>query len=79
MRDSESRTVFAGVDRRADAQVPDWYADKPCVDNSVSFAEAIQSLPRASEATVAYRIPHTDEWIETDRCNAIVEPSPRRD
>ena len=79
MKDPETRTVFAGVDGRAEAQLPDWYANKRDVDELVSFAEAIRDLPRATDATVAYRNPHTDEWVETDRFNAIVEPSRLRE
>lgn len=75
MKDPKSQTVFAGVDGLAEAQLPNWHAEERPDDNPLSFAEAIRSLPRASEATVAYRNPHTGEWIKTDRFNAIVEPS----
>ena len=75
MKEPACRTVFAGVDGRTDAQLPDWYATKTGVDDPVSFAEAIRDLPRAVETTVAYQNPYTDEWVETERFNAVVEPS----
>jgi hypothetical protein len=49
------------------------------VDEPASFAEAIRDHPRAVEARVAYQNPYVDEWTETDRFNAIVEPSRLRD
>ncbi|WP_136689133.1 hypothetical protein [Halorhabdus amylolytica] len=75
MKDPETRTVFAGLDGRSDAQVPDWYAKQKPVDEPVAFTEAIRELPRAIETTVAYQNPYSDEWVETERFNAIVEPS----
>ncbi|TKX37849.1 hypothetical protein EXE52_14090 [Halorubrum sp. CGM4_25_10-8A] len=45
----------------------------------MSFAEAIRDLPQAVESTVAYKNPYTDEWVETERFNAIVEPSRARE
>ncbi len=74
MQDSETRTVFAGVDGRSDAQLPNWYAEQNPVDDPVSFADAIRDLPRAVETTVAYRNPYDDAWVETERFNAVVEP-----
>lgn len=61
MNDPESRTVFVGVDGRADAQLPDWYAERRDVTNPMSFAEAIRSLPRATDTSVAYRNPRLSE------------------
>jgi len=75
MKDPETRTVFAGLDGRSDAQVPEWYAKQKPVDEPVAFTEAIRELPRAIETTVAYQNPYSDEWVETERFNAIVEPS----
>jgi hypothetical protein len=74
---SETTTVFAGVDGRADAQLPDWYAAQHSTDseNVVSFADAIRDLPRAIETRVAYHNPYHDSWVETSRFNALVEPS----
>lgn len=74
---SETTTVFAGVDGRADAQLPDWYEAQHAVDyrEVVSFAEAIRDLPRAIETQVAYYNPFADSWVETSRFNALVEPS----
>ena len=54
MKDPETRTVFAGVDGRSDAQPPEWYAEQNPIDNPVPFADAIRDLPRAVETTVAY-------------------------
>jgi len=47
-------------------------------DDLVSFAEAIRTLPQAVETAVADRNPYTDEWVETERFNALVEPSRTR-
>jgi len=79
MKDPESRTVFAGVDGRTDTELPDWYRRKKTVDEPKSFAEAIRDLPQAVETTVAYRNPYSDEWVETDRFNALIEPTRARD
>ena len=79
MKDPETRTVFAGVDGRSDAQLPNWYAEQKPVDDPVSFADAIRDLPRAVETTVAYQNPYSDEWVETERFNAVVEPSRLRE
>ncbi|WP_042661791.1 hypothetical protein [Haloferax sp. ATB1] len=79
MKDPESRTVFAGVDGRTDTELPDWYRRKKPVDEPKSFAEAMRDLPQAVETTVAYRNPYSDEWVETERFNALVEPTRARD
>jgi hypothetical protein len=79
MKDPETRTVFAGVDDRSDVQLPTWYATQKSVENPVSFANAIRDLPRAIETTVAYQNPYCDEWVETERFNAVVEPSRLRE
>jgi len=75
MKDPESRTVFAGVDGRTDTELPEWYRQQRAVTEPESFAEAIRDLPQAIDATVAYRNPYTDTWIETERFNAVVEPT----
>ena len=75
MKEPDSSTVFAGLDGRTDAQLPEWYERNTDVDEPVSFAEAIRALPRAIDTTVAYKNPCTNEWVETDRFNAIVDPS----
>ena len=77
MSQLETTTVFAGVDGRSDTQLPEWYARQTPVDPTevTSFAEAIRSLPRAVETAVAYYNPYRDEWVETSRFNALVEPS----
>jgi hypothetical protein len=41
----------------------------------VSLAEAIRRLPRAVDTQVAFKNPYTEEWIETERFNALVEPN----
>lgn len=81
MQAPDSRTIFAGLDGRTDTQLPDWYADGTVSADAdvVSFAEAIRDLPRAVDTTVAYRNPHTDEWVDTERFNAVVEPSRLRE
>nr|WP_206664955.1 MULTISPECIES: hypothetical protein [Halorubrum] len=45
----------------------------------MTFAEAVRDLPQAVETTVAYQNPYTDEWVETERFNALVEPSQARE
>ncbi|WP_262181197.1 hypothetical protein [Haloarcula laminariae] len=79
MKDPESRTVFAGVDGRTDTELPDWYRRKKTIDEPKSFAETVRDLPQAVETTVAYRNPYSDEWVETERFNALVEPTRARD
>ncbi|EMA52023.1 hypothetical protein [Halococcus salifodinae] len=81
MKTPDSRTVFAGLDGRTDTQLPNWYANRRVDDSSavVSFAEAVRDLPRAVDTEVAYQNPYTNEWVETDRFNAVVEPSRLRD
>jgi hypothetical protein len=79
MQAPDSRTIFAGLDGRTDIELPDWYAAGTDTADVVSFTEAIRDLPRAVDTTVAYRNPHTDEWVDTDRFNAVVEPSRLRE
>ncbi|SEW34999.1 hypothetical protein [Halobacterium jilantaiense] len=78
MKDPESRTIFAGVDGRTDTELPEWYRQRRGNAEIVTFAEAIRELPQAVETTVAYQNPYTDEWVETERFNALVEPSRAR-
>lgn len=75
MKDPEQSVVFAGVDGRTDSELPPWYEADKNVKEPVSFAEAVRSLPKAMETTVGYENPITNEWMETERFNAIVEPS----
>jgi len=77
MKDPETSTVFAGIGGRTNADIPAWFAKKTQADSAdiVSFSEAVRSLPRAVETTVAYQNPYTEEWVETGRFNALVEPS----
>jgi len=75
MKDPETTTVFAGLDGRTDTELPEWYAEQHVGPEPVSFSAAIRELPQAVDTAVAYRNPYTDEWVETKRFNAIVEPS----
>jgi hypothetical protein len=75
MKEPACRTVFAGVDSRTDSDLPAWYADRVDDSEVVSFSSAIRALPRATATEVAYRNPVSDEWIQTERFNAVVEPS----
>ena len=77
MKDPETSTVFAGIDGRTNADLPAWFAEKTQADPEevISFSEAVRSLPRAVETTVAYQNPYTEEWVETERFNALVEPT----
>ena len=75
MKDPETATVFAGLGGRTDTELPEWYAEEHANPDPVSFSRAIRELPQAIETTVAYRNPYTEEWVETERFNALVEPS----
>ncbi len=75
MKDPETATVFAGLDGRTDTELPEWYAEQHGGPDPTSFSEAIRNLPQAVDTEVAYRNPYNDEWVETERFNAIVEPS----
>ena len=75
MKDPETATVFAGLDGRTDTELPEWYAEQHATPDPVSFSQAIRELPQAIETAVAYRNPYSDEWVETERFNALVEPS----
>jgi hypothetical protein len=74
MTDPDQTCVFAGVDGRTDTELPRWFAQQVATDDVTSFAEAIRSLPQATETRVAYRNPYTEEWVTTERFNAVVEP-----
>lgn len=75
MNNTETSTVFAGIDGRTDATLPTWYEREHEPETVVSLAEAIRSLPRAVDTQVAFRNPYTDDWVETERFNALVEPN----
>ncbi|WP_049983750.1 hypothetical protein [Halorubrum sp. BV1] len=75
MKDPEEATVFAGLDGRTETELPEWYAEQYGGLEPISFSEAIRNLPQAVDTAVAYRNPYSDEWVETERFNAIVEPS----
>lgn len=73
MTNPETTTVFAGLDGRTKARLPAWYARQRSTDQSTTFATAVRALPQATTTEVAYRNPYADEWVQTDRHNAIVE------
>jgi hypothetical protein len=75
MNDTETSTVFAGIDGRTNATLPAWYERDHEPETVVSLAEAIRSLPRAVDTQVAFRNPYTGDWVETERFNALVEPN----
>ncbi|MFC5971396.1 hypothetical protein ACFPYI_08655 [Halomarina salina] len=76
MQEPGRRHVFAGIDSRTDTALPAWYADRvDDTDEVMTFSEAIRDLPRATTTEVAYRNPVSDEWVETERFNAVAEPS----
>jgi hypothetical protein len=75
MQAPETTTTFAGLDGRTDTELPTCYAASQDHPETVAFSEAIRQLPRATETAIAYRNPYTEEWVETDRFNALVEPS----
>ncbi|PAU81563.1 hypothetical protein CK500_14345 [Halorubrum salipaludis] len=75
MKDPEEATVFTGLDGRTETELPEWYAEQHGGSEPISFSKAIRNLPQAVDTAVAYRNPYSDEWVETERFNAIVEPS----
>ena len=79
MKDPETATVFAGLDGRTETELPEWYAEQHGGTEPISFSAAIRNLPQAVDTAVAYRNPYTDEWVETERFNALVEPSRARE
>ena len=79
MKDPEEATIFAGLDGRTETELPEWYAEQHGDPELISFSTAIRNLPLAVDTAVAYRNPYTDEWVETERFNALVEPSRARE
>ena len=75
MTNQETTTVFAGLDGRTTARLPAWYARQRSAEESTTFATAVRALPQATTTEVAYHNPYADEWVQTDRHNAIVEPT----
>jgi uncharacterized protein YukE len=75
LNDTETSTVFAGIDGRTDATLPTWYEREHDPETVRSLAEAIRSLPRAVDTRVAFKNPYSDEWVATNRFNALVEPN----
>lgn len=74
MTQPETSIVFAGVDGRADAHLPAWFAEKTGERAPWSFADAVRALPRATAAPIAYQNPYSGAWMETDRFTALVDP-----
>ncbi|WP_390215223.1 hypothetical protein [Halobaculum halobium] len=74
MSNTPHTTVFAGIDARTPASLPEWYRRHHHDPETITFSEAIRCLPRASTTEVAYRNPYLDDWVATDRFTAIVEP-----
>jgi hypothetical protein len=74
MNEAETTTAFAGLDGRTDTELPTWFEQLHDAPETVPFSRAIRQLPRATETTVAFKNPYTDEWVDTDRFNALVEP-----
>ena len=79
MRNPDQRTVFAGVDARSEAPLPEWYAQYHQARDPVTFAKAIRRLPSATDAKVAFYNPFVDDWVETERFSAVVEPTRLRE
>jgi hypothetical protein len=75
MKDPQTASTFAGLDGRTDSDLPTWYTELNDISEPASFSEAIRSLPRATSTEIAYKNPYTDEWVETERFNALVEPN----
>ena len=75
MNNTEQTTVFAGLDGRTGGRLPEWYRGQTDAEDPVPFAQAVRQLPRATRTRVAYQNPYSNEWVETDRFNAIIEPS----
>jgi len=73
---------FAGLSPADGAELPDWIANginwdhvpEAYQDFTPTFAEVIDNLPTADTTQVAYRNPHSDEWVPTDRHTAVVDP-----
>ena len=74
MTDADTTSYVAGCDRRTASNLPQWFATEYDDPTPTTFAEAIRRLPQATETSIAYKNPYTDEWVETQRFNAVVEP-----
>jgi hypothetical protein len=74
MHDADTTSCFAGCDGRTASELPPWFATEQDSPEPTTFAEAIRDLPRATQTEIAYKNPYTDEWVETKRFNAVVEP-----
>ncbi|AXG06345.1 hypothetical protein DU500_07820 [Haloplanus rubicundus] len=75
MTNPETTMVFAGLDGRTKTHLPAWYARQRSSEESKTFTTAVRALPQATTTEVAYHNPYVDEWMQTDRHNAIVEPT----
>jgi hypothetical protein len=74
MHETDTTSCFAGCDGRTASELPTWFASEHNTTDVTTFAAAIRTLPRATQTEIAYRNPYTDEWVETERFNAVVEP-----
>ena len=74
MHETDMTSCFADCDGRTASDLPAWFASEHDTTDATTFAEAIRTLPRATQTEIAYRNPYTDEWVETERFNAVVEP-----
>ena len=74
MHETDTTSCFAGCDGRTASELPAWFASEHDATDATTFAAAIRTLPRATQTKIAYKNPYTDEWVETERFNAVVEP-----
>lgn len=70
---------FAGLNGQSNPDVPDAFLTKYGIEaHEVSslptFSEVYHNLPIATETVAGYRNPWTQEWVETERFNALVDP-----
>lgn len=70
---------FAGLNGQSDPTVPDAFLTKYGIEphevpRLPTFSEVYHNLPIATETTAGYRNPWTQEWVETERFNALVDP-----
>lgn len=76
---ADKTVCFAGLNGQSDPDVPDAFKEKYGIEDSdvadlPSFNEVYHDLPIATTTTAGYRNPLTQEWVETDRFNALIDP-----
>lgn len=76
---ADERICFAGLNGQSDPSVPDAFKEKYGLsDDDVAdlptFNTVYHDLPIATETTAGYRNPLTQEWVETERFNALIDP-----